>query len=131
MLNKNRQTSNVDVDCLLPNGLLISLNVNKDSTLNEILAKLNQETSNLLKTKIECNNLIFTSLNEEAQSVEFYDTSKKLCELSLFHEFLFFKLVDSQKPDQSAKSYKVKLSLYFRFKKIIKIFKIYFLIELN
>lgn len=38
-------------------------------------------------------NYIFTSINEDAEIIEFYDYNKKLNELKLFSDFPFFKLI--------------------------------------
>lgn len=110
MLNKYNTNSNIDIDCLLPNGLLISLNIAGDLTLSQILEKLNQQASDLFETKVNFDNYIFTSLNEEAQTVEFYDLSKKLCDLHIFQEYPFFKLINNETLDYNAKLLKSELS---------------------
>ena len=111
MLTKTRQISNIDVDFLIPNGIILSLNVTTDSSLKDLKDLLAQHATDLLQTKINFDNHIFTSINEEAQTVEFYDLSKKLSDLNLFSEFPFLKLVDNQK-DFNLKLFRTELSLY-------------------
>jgi hypothetical protein len=110
MLNISKAISNISIDCLLPNGLLLTLNVSKDMTLNELLNKINKESSGLYSFENNFNDCIFSGLNEEALPVEYYDLSKKISELDMFQAFPFFKLINNETLDYNAKVIKSDLS---------------------
>ncbi len=108
MLNVSK--ASISIDCLLPNGLLFTLNVSRDTTLNELLSKINRESSGLYSFENNYNECIFSSLNEEALPVEYYDLSKKISELDMFQAFPFFKLVNNESLDYNAKVIKSDIS---------------------
>lgn len=85
----------IDVDCLLPDGVLITLKCNRESTLNDVRRTLWEEARSypMNKTLKSTDSYIFTSISQEAEEVEFYDYTKPLCDLKLFHPF--FRLVDA------------------------------------
>lgn len=88
----------VNLDVLLPNGLIINLELSRETSLNEIREKVWQEASKFssisssLKLKDSINDYIFTSVSQEAKKIEYYDYTKRLCDLKLF--CLFFKLIE-------------------------------------
>ena len=86
--------TSIQVDCLLPNGVIIQLKCYRDSSLEKIKADLWREASNyplshLLK---DASCYIFVSITQDAESEEFYDESRRLCDLRLFQPIL--KLVE-------------------------------------
>ena len=88
--------TSIQVDCLLPNGVIIQLKCYRDSSLDKIKAELWREASNyplshLLK---DASCYIFVSITQDAESEEFYDESRRLCDLRLFQPIL--KLVEPQ-----------------------------------
>jgi len=99
LTNRFTMPSAVDVDCLLPNGLLISLNCSRETTLNELKQMVWKEFKSFgsmdnhfdLKTP---DNYIFTSVTQEAKTIEYFDLMKRLCDLRLF--FPFFQLIEIQ-----------------------------------
>jgi phosphatidylinositol-4,5-bisphosphate 3-kinase len=88
----------VELDCLMPNGCLISLNCSREQTLADIKSKvwheaklLSKRIPSIMKLKPP-ENYAFMSVSQEAKDVEFFDYSKRLCDLNL--AFMFFKLVE-------------------------------------
>ena len=111
MNNKFKSNTNVEIDCLLPNGLLLTLNVVFDSSLNDILNEINKQVTHLYdESIINFNDLIITSVDSKSQIVEFYDLDKKLCDLNIFQEHIFLKLVTNETLDFNAKYKKSELS---------------------
>ncbi|XP_059092638.1 phosphatidylinositol 4,5-bisphosphate 3-kinase catalytic subunit alpha isoform-like [Tigriopus californicus] len=82
------------VDCLLPNGVIITLQCYRDSTLDQIKSDLWAEAKNFPLHHIlqEPNSYIFVSITQDAEKEEFYDESRRLCDLRLFQ--LLLKLVE-------------------------------------
>lgn len=82
------------VDCLLPNGVIITLQCYRDSTLAQIKTDLWIEAKNFPLHHIlqEPNSYIFVSVTQDAEKEEFYDESRRLCDLRLFQ--LLLKLVE-------------------------------------
>lgn len=78
--------SQVMVDCLMPNGVLIQLMVNRDETLERIKAQLWVEAKNypLCHKLGDQGSYIFVSITQDAESEEFYDETRRLCDLRLF-----------------------------------------------
>jgi phosphatidylinositol-4,5-bisphosphate 3-kinase len=98
--NRYSMPSTIDVDCLLPNGFLISLNCSRETTLNELKQMVWKEFKKSfcsidnqfdLKTS---ENYIFTSVTQEAKTIEYFDLMKRLCDLRLFCPF--FQLIEIQ-----------------------------------
>jgi len=88
--------SSVVVDCLLPNGILIPLPCLRDAPLNFIKGDLWREAKkyplhNLLG---DPSSYIFISITHDAEHEEFYDESRRLCDLRLFHPIL--KVIEPQ-----------------------------------
>ena len=89
--------STIQVDCLLPNGVIIQLKCFRDSTLEKIKVELWREAQSfplfhLLKPDPTA--YIFVSITQDAEQEEFYDESRRLCDLRLFQPIL--KLVEPQ-----------------------------------
>ncbi len=88
--------SQVYVDCLLPNGVIIPLRCYRDSPLDTIKNELWREATNyplyhILKDR---SNYIFVSITQDAEREEFFDENKRLCDLRLFQPIL--KLVEPE-----------------------------------
>lgn len=84
----------VMVDCLLPNGVIVPLRCYRDSPLDNIKSELWREAQNfpLFHALQEPNSYIFVSITQDAEREEFYDESRRLCDLRLFQPIL--KLVE-------------------------------------
>ncbi|XP_074655826.1 phosphatidylinositol 4,5-bisphosphate 3-kinase catalytic subunit alpha isoform-like [Tubulanus polymorphus] len=80
----------VTVDCLLPNGIIIQLNCNRDATLETIKADLWREARKypLFSLLSEPATYIFVSITQDAEREEFYDETRRLCDLRLFQPLL-------------------------------------------
>ncbi len=100
----------INIDFLLPNGLIISLDFNRETTLKEIRRHLYKVIETELDLHISpTDSYTFTSINEEAEFVEFYDYKKKFSELKLFGDVAFFKLIKNE-GDVSEKLSNLELS---------------------
>ena len=120
----------VDIDFLLPNGFCLTLNIDKyklttlfwlvwlcliqlhywrELTLNEIRCRLYEEATSQFGISFNQKHA-FSSVNDEANLVEFYDFEKKLVELPLFSEFPFFRLVQAECEDLDEKLLSIELS---------------------
>lgn len=84
----------ITVDCLLPNGVIVPLRCYRDSTLDAIKGELWREAQNypLYHTLQDPNSYIFVSITQDAEREEFYDETRRLCDLRLFQPIL--KLVE-------------------------------------
>ena len=92
----------VDIDCLLPSGVLVPIRCVWDSTLGEIKSKLWQEARgypNFSMLKAE-GHYLFVGVNMDAEKEELMDEKKRYCDLNLFHPLL--KVVEVQ-GDQNEK----------------------------
>lgn len=83
--------SQLDVDCLLPNGIIIRLRCQRDSTLEQLKGKLWKEAKqfplyNILAERLNSN--IFVGITQDAENEEFYDETRRLCDLRLFQPIL-------------------------------------------
>lgn len=101
------------VDCLLPNGVLIPLSCMRDAPLNTIKSKLVFMVFGLIFLLLlscilfatgdlwraakkyplasllgDASSYIFISITYDAEHEEFYDESRRLCDLRLFHPIL-------------------------------------------
>lgn len=90
----------IDLDILLPNGLFINIEFGREASLADVrhkvweeVNKLSMQNSGLSFLKKSINDYIFTSVSQDAKNIEYYDYSKKLCDLKLF--FTFFKLIEA------------------------------------
>ena len=80
----------IDVDCLLPTGVLVPLKCRPDGTLQKIKGRLWRESEkyplfNLLKAE-SC--YVFVGVSTKGEREEFVDEKKRLCDLNLFHPLL-------------------------------------------
>ena len=80
----------MDVDCLLPTGIIVCLRCNRDATLATVKIDLWVEAEKYplfacLKPKVE---YIFVSITQDAEREEFYDETRRLCDLRLFQPIL-------------------------------------------
>ena len=82
--------SQVDVDCLLPTGIIVCLRCNRDATLGSIKTDLWQDAKKhpLFYLLSEPSSYIFISITQDAEREEFYDETRRLCDLRLFQPIL-------------------------------------------
>ena len=82
------------VDCLLPNGIIVILHCNRDATLESIKSELWREAKKLPLNHLlsDMSSYIFVSITQDAEREEFYDETRRLCDLRLFQPLL--KLVE-------------------------------------
>ncbi|EFX69553.1 hypothetical protein DAPPUDRAFT_300912 [Daphnia pulex] len=88
--------SSVLVDCLLPNGIVIQLGCVRDAPLNVIKGNLWREAKKhpLFYLLGDPSTYIFVSISHDAEQEEFYDESRRLCDLRLFLPLL--KIIEPQ-----------------------------------
>jgi phosphatidylinositol-4,5-bisphosphate 3-kinase catalytic subunit alpha/beta/delta len=101
----------VDIDCLLPNGILITIQCQREITLRQLKTKVWEENKlfsfiNNQQLK-HADNYVFVSVTQEAKIIEYYDDEKRICDLKLF--YVVFKLVEVQ-GDLIEKSFNSDLS---------------------
>jgi len=101
----------VDIDCLLPNGILITIQCQREITLRQLKTKVWEEnkTYSLINNQQlkHADNYVFVSVTQEAKIIEYYDDEKRICDLKLF--YVVFKLVEVQ-GDLIEKSFNSDLS---------------------
>uniref|UniRef100_A0A8C4DE60 Phosphatidylinositol 4,5-bisphosphate 3-kinase catalytic subunit alpha isoform n=1 Tax=Dicentrarchus labrax TaxID=13489 RepID=A0A8C4DE60_DICLA len=78
------------VDCLLPNGMILTLECLREATLITVKHDLFKEARKypLYHLLQEESSYIFVSVTQEAEREEFYDETRRLCDLRLFQPFL-------------------------------------------
>lgn len=78
------------VDCLLPTGIIIPLSCTREATLEKIKAELWQQCKKypLFHLLAEPSSYIFISVTKDAELEEFYDETRRLCDLRLFQPIL-------------------------------------------
>lgn len=78
------------VDCLLPNGMILTLECLREATLVTVKRELFKEARKypLYHLLQEESSYIFVSVTQEAEREEFYDETRRLCDLRLFQAFL-------------------------------------------
>ncbi|MBN3312706.1 PK3CA kinase, partial [Atractosteus spatula] len=78
------------VDCCLPNGMLVNLECLREATLLSIKQQLFTEARKypLYHLLQEESCYIFVGVTQEAEREEFYDETRRLCDLRLFHPIL-------------------------------------------
>ncbi|KAM7379026.1 hypothetical protein PAMP_004604 [Pampus punctatissimus] len=78
------------VDCLLPNGMILTLECLREATLITVKHDLFKEARKypLHHLLQEESSYIFVSVTQEAEREEFYDETRRLCDLRLFQAFL-------------------------------------------
>ncbi|XP_035996739.1 phosphatidylinositol 4,5-bisphosphate 3-kinase catalytic subunit alpha isoform isoform X1 [Fundulus heteroclitus] len=80
----------IHVDCLLPNGMILTLECLREATLITIKHELFKEARKypLHHLLQEETSYIFVSVTQEAEREEFFDETRRLCDLRLFQPFL-------------------------------------------
>ncbi|KAM6909112.1 phosphatidylinositol 4,5-bisphosphate 3-kinase catalytic subunit alpha isoform [Xenentodon cancila] len=78
------------VDCCLPNGMMVSLECLRETPLINIKQQLFTEAKKypLYHLLQEESCYIFVGVTQEAEREEFYDETRRLCDLRLFHPIL-------------------------------------------
>ncbi|XP_078138430.1 phosphatidylinositol 4,5-bisphosphate 3-kinase catalytic subunit alpha isoform-like [Centroberyx gerrardi] len=78
------------VDCCLPNGMMVSLECLRETPLLSIKQQLFTEARKypLYHLLQEESCYIFVGVTQEAEREEFYDETRRLCDLRLFHPIL-------------------------------------------
>uniref|UniRef100_T1J0V3 Phosphatidylinositol-4,5-bisphosphate 3-kinase n=1 Tax=Strigamia maritima TaxID=126957 RepID=T1J0V3_STRMM len=78
------------VDCLLPNGVIVQLSCIRESTLEDIKVALWTEAKKfpLFHLLGEETSYVFVSITQDAEQEEFYDETRRLCDLRLFQPIL-------------------------------------------
>ena len=78
------------MDCLLPNGVIVPLRCYRESPLDRIKEDLWREARNfpLFEVLQEASSYIFVSITQDAEREEFYDETRRLCDLRLFQPIL-------------------------------------------
>ena len=82
--------SKVDVDCLLPTGIIVTIRCTRDASLESIKADLYTEARKypLFYLLADPSSYIFVSITQDAEREEFYDETRRLCDLRLFQPIL-------------------------------------------
>ena len=82
--------SQIDVDCLLPTGIIVCIRCNRDAALESIKADLWREAKKypLFYLLSDATSYIFVSITQDAEREEFYDETRRLCDLRLFQPIL-------------------------------------------
>lgn len=80
----------VNVDCLLPTGILVQLIVYKDATLADIKQDLWREAQRypLYGSLLGNNEYVFVCINQTAEQEELVDETRRLCEVRPFQPIL-------------------------------------------
>lgn len=80
----------IQVDCLMPNGVIVALKSYRDYSLNQIKMDLWKEARNypLYHLLQDPTTYIFVSVTLDAEREEFYDENRRLCDLRLFQPVL-------------------------------------------
>ncbi|KAH3824205.1 hypothetical protein DPMN_126036 [Dreissena polymorpha] len=78
------------VDCLMPTGLIIPLRCNRDATMEKIKSDLWMEAKKypLFHKLTDPSSYIFVGITQDAAREEFYDETRRLCDLRLFQPIL-------------------------------------------
>ena len=93
---KHLMPTSLVIDVLMPNGLLIEVMATRESTLETIKHNLWSEAKKnvLYRLLNESNCYIFVSVTQDSKVEEFYDESRRLCDLRLFQPIL--KLIEPE-----------------------------------
>ncbi len=80
----------VDVDCLLPTGIIVCLKCKRDAALENIKMQLWKEAKRypLFSLLSDPSVYIFVSITQDAEREEYYDETRRLCDLRLFQPIL-------------------------------------------
>ncbi|XP_078063241.1 LOW QUALITY PROTEIN: phosphatidylinositol 4,5-bisphosphate 3-kinase catalytic subunit alpha isoform-like, partial [Mustelus asterias] len=78
------------VDCCLPNGMIVTLECLREATLISIKHELFRESRKypLFHLLQDESSYIFVGVTQEAEREEFYDETRRLCDLRLFQPLL-------------------------------------------
>lgn len=78
------------MECLLPNGMIVTLECLREATLLTIKHELFKEARKypLYQLLQDESSYIFVSVTQEAEREEFFDETRRLCDLRLFQPFL-------------------------------------------
>ncbi|KAG1683794.1 Phosphatidylinositol 4,5-bisphosphate 3-kinase catalytic subunit alpha isoform [Nymphon striatum] len=102
----------VTVDCLLPNGVIVPLNCPRDATLMNIKSNLWHEAKKfpLFHLLSEPSSYICVAITQEAEREEFYDETKRLCDLRLFQ--LVLKIIEPEgNKEEKMLNYEIGLAI--------------------
>jgi len=82
--------SQIDVDFLLPTGILVCLQCQRDATLESLKSSLWKEAKKypLFYCLSDPSSYIFIGITQDAAREEFYDETRRLCDLRLFQPIL-------------------------------------------
>jgi len=82
--------SQIDVDFLLPTGILVCLQCQRDATLESLKSNLWKEAKRypLFYCLSDPSSYIFIGITQDATREEFYDETRRLCDLRLFQPIL-------------------------------------------
>jgi phosphatidylinositol-4,5-bisphosphate 3-kinase len=80
----------IKVDCLLPTGLIVPVDSNRDDTLERIKVELwsKAKAYPMYEKLLGPASYIFMSITQDARREEFYDETRRLCDLRLFQPIL-------------------------------------------
>ncbi|XP_045163414.2 phosphatidylinositol 4,5-bisphosphate 3-kinase catalytic subunit alpha isoform-like [Mercenaria mercenaria] len=80
----------IHVDCLMPTGILLPLRCNRDATMERIKSDLWAEAKRwpLFSKLLDPSSYIFVGITQDAEREEFYDETRRLCDLRLFQPIL-------------------------------------------
>ncbi len=86
--------SMISLDCLLPNGVIVPVDSYRESSLEQVKRDLWRAAKDfpLFHVLQDTNSYIFVSITQDGEMEEFYDESRRLCDLRLFQPVL--KLVE-------------------------------------
>ena len=102
----------VVVDCLLPNGVIVPLRCYRESPLDRIKEDLWREARNfpLFELLQDAASYIFVSITQDAEREEFYDETRRLCDLRLFQPIL--KVVEPEgNKEEKMLNYEIGIAL--------------------
>lgn len=85
-----RASTDVELSCLMPTGMLIPIQVNKYATLHEIKEELFEEATKFPMhwTLQDASSYVFSCINSMAATEELLDESKRLCDVKPFEAVL-------------------------------------------
>ena len=78
------------VDCFMPTGVIIPLRCNRDATMERIKSDLWVEAKKqpLFHKLLDPSSYIFVGITQDAEREEFFDETRRLCDLRLFQPIL-------------------------------------------
>ncbi|XP_054159781.1 phosphatidylinositol 4,5-bisphosphate 3-kinase catalytic subunit alpha isoform-like [Oppia nitens] len=90
------------IDVLTPNGLLLEVMANRESTLESIKQDVWSEAKKHVCYRLlnDINSYIFVSVTQDSKVEEFYDETRRLCDLRLFQPLLKLKEPDGNKEEK-------------------------------